>query len=360
MIETRLTRAFGLRHPIVSAPMAGAGGGALAAAVSRAGGLGLIGGGYGDADWIAQEFAAAGNAAVGCGLITWRLLEAPEAERAALLDGVLARAPRALFLSFGDPGSVAPVAAAAGVPVICQVQTMADLRVALAAGAQVIVAQGSEAGGHGGGRGTMAFVPEVVDHVARVAPDVMVLAAGGIADGRGVAAALMLGADGVLMGTRFWASAEGLVAPGLVEAAIAADGDATVRTKTVDVARGYDWPARFDIRVMRSRFTARWGDDLEGLRADAAAREGWLAAMQRGDAQAGSAIAGEAIGLVHDRPGAGEIVDSVMAEAEALLAGQGRRQVMDNGQSAGRLEGEDPQTFGGKMIWRLRRCLTRS
>lgn len=322
MIETRLTRAFGLECPIVSAPMARASGGALAAAVTRAGGLGLIGGGYGEVDWIEAEFAEAGNEAVGAGLITWRLAEHPEA-----LDAVLAHEPRAVFLSFGDPAPYAGAVQAAGAALICQVQTMEDARAAVAAGAQVLVAQGSEAGGHGARRATLTLVPEVADYLAAEAPQVLLLAAGGIADGRGLAAALMLGADGVVMGSRFWASAEALVPDGLVQAAVAADGDATLRTKSVDVARGFDWPERFDIRVVGNGFTDRWDGDLAGLRGDDAARAAWVEAMGRGDASIGNAIAGEAVGLIHDRPSAAEIMARVMAEAEALLNGGWRQDV---------------------------------
>lgn len=322
MIETRLTRAFGLDCPIVLAPMAMAGGGALAAAVSRAGGLGLIGGGYGDVDWIDAEFAAAGTAAVGAGLITWRLSDMPEA-----LPAVLAHQPRALFLSFGDPAPHAAAVHEAGAALICQVQTMADARAAVAAGATVLAAQGSEAGGHGARRATMTLVPEVADFLAAEAPEVMLLAAGGIADGRGLAAALMLGADGVLMGSRFWASAESRVPDGLVQAALAADGDATLRTKSVDVARGFDWPERFDIRVVGNGFTDRWHGDLPGLHADAAARAAWSEAMARGDARIGNAIAGEAVGLIHDRPPAAEIMARVMAEADVMLNGGWKKDV---------------------------------
>ena len=147
MIDTRLTRSFGLTHPIVSAPMAMASGGALAAAVSGAGGLGLIGGGYGDPEWIDQAFRDAGNTSVGCGFITWKLAERPD-----LLARVLERDPAALFLSFGDPRPFASEIDAAGVPLICQVQTLEHARQALEAGARVIVAQGTEAGGHGAAR----------------------------------------------------------------------------------------------------------------------------------------------------------------------------------------------------------------
>src|SRR3954447_17130745 len=97
-LRTRLTDRLGIRYPILSAPMAFAAGGALASAVSAAGGLGLIGGGYGDAAWLEEQFAAAGNQRVGAGFITWSLARAPH-----LLDRVLARAPAAVMLSFGDP-----------------------------------------------------------------------------------------------------------------------------------------------------------------------------------------------------------------------------------------------------------------
>ena len=97
-LRTRLTERFGIEHPILSAPMGFAAGGALAAAVSRAGGLGLIGGGYGDQDWLDAQFAAAGNQQVGCGFITWSLAGQPH-----LLTRALERQPRALMLSFGDP-----------------------------------------------------------------------------------------------------------------------------------------------------------------------------------------------------------------------------------------------------------------
>ena len=162
MIETRLTKAFGLDHPILSAPMALAAGGALARAVTEAGGLGLIGGGYGDADWLEREYRAAGNARVGCGFITWKLAEQPE-----LLGRVLERDPACLFLSFGDPRPFAAEIAAAGVPLICQVQTLEHAREAVEAGAQVMVAQGGEAGGHGANRAVMTLVPEVADYLNR-------------------------------------------------------------------------------------------------------------------------------------------------------------------------------------------------
>ena len=121
-----------------------------------------------------------------------------------LLDQVLAHAPAVLMLSFGDPKPFAPAIHAAGSRLICQVQTIAHTQAALECGADIIVAQGSEAGGHGAARATLTLVPEVADLLARASPTTLLVAAGGIADGRGLAACLMLGADGVLLGSRPW------------------------------------------------------------------------------------------------------------------------------------------------------------
>ena len=155
------TERFDITHPIISAPMAFAAGGRLAAAVTDAGGLGLIGGGYGDAVWLEDEFRAAGNTSVGYGFITWSLARNP-----LLLDQVLKRRPRAIFLSFGDPEPFVPSIKNAGSLLMCQVQTRRDADHALSCGADVIVAQGAEAGGHGERRSTFTLVPEVAELIA--------------------------------------------------------------------------------------------------------------------------------------------------------------------------------------------------
>jgi len=316
-LVTRLTERLGIEHPILSAPMALAGGGALAAAVTRAGGLGLIGGGYGDAAWLETQVAAAGNTRIGCGFITWSL-----AKQQHLLGAVLAHRPAALMLSFGDPTPFAAEIADAGIPLICQCQSLDHVRQALAAGASIIVAQGAEAGGHGHRRATFPFVPEVADLIARESPETLLLAAGGIADGRGLAAALMLGADGVLVGTRFWASREALVHENHQAAAIAASGDETVRSSLPDIARQLDWPKPFDIRVSDNAFIRKWvGRDAElqaAIGEEAAAYRGAFAA---GDTQNAAVIFGEAAGLIADIPPASEIVERMVDEAAALLAG---------------------------------------
>lgn len=200
MIVTALTEMFGLKHPIILAPMDGVSGGHLAAAVSNAGGLGLVGGGYGDPVWLRTELSRAKEATRrpwGIGLITWSI------DR-SVFDLALSYRPDAFMLSFGDPWPYAPAIKAAGCKLICQVQGLEEARLAQEAGADIIVAQGTEGGGHGGGHATLPLVPAVVDAVAPTP----VVAAGGIADGRGLAAALMLGAHGALIGTRFYASPE--------------------------------------------------------------------------------------------------------------------------------------------------------
>lgn len=198
-ISTRLTELLKIKHPILLAPMDVVSDGRLAATVSTAGGFGIIGGGYGDETWLARELDAAGDARVGVGFITWSM-----AKRPRLLDLVLERRPAAVMLSFGEVRPHAQKIKKAGALLICQVQTLEQAKAAVANEADILVAQGAEGGGHGISRSTFPFVPAVVDAV----PHIPVAAAGGIADGRGLAAALMLGADGVLVGTRFYASQE--------------------------------------------------------------------------------------------------------------------------------------------------------
>ena len=135
-------------------------------------------------------------------------------------------------------------------------QSLALAREAIDAGADVIVAQGGEAGGHGGDRATMTLVPEIADLLAATSPETVLVAAGGIADGRGLAAALMLGAEGVLIGSRLLASAEAAMPRGFHDALVAADGDSTVKTHTLDIARGYDWPEGFSGRALNEGSSA--------------------------------------------------------------------------------------------------------
>ncbi len=314
-MKTRLTEMFGLSVPVIQAPMAFLAGGALAAAVSRAGGLGMIGGGYGNADWLSAQFALAGDAPVGCGFIAFALAGEPE-----LLDLALAHGPRAIFLSFADPAPFLPAIRAAGVPVIAQVQSCRDACRVLDLGVEIVVAQGGDAGGHGRSRGTMALVAEVADEISRRGLPSILCAAGGIADGRGLVAALALGAEGVVIGTRFWGALESLVDRRLVASTLARDGDSTVRTRVVDELRGMDWPAGYSGRVLNNDFVARWHADADGLSNSIdEQRERWSAAVTGGDASVVAPFVGEAIGLVHGEQGAEAILRDLEAGARTAL-----------------------------------------
>jgi nitronate monooxygenase len=320
-LETRLTQAFEIRHPIVSAPMALAAGGRLAGAVSKAGGLGLIGGGYGNEDWLDEQFALAEGERVGVGFITWALERSP-----SLLNAVLRRKPAAVMLSFGDPRPFAAEIRSAGARLICQCQTIAHVREAIEAGADAIVAQGSEAGGHGASRGTFTLVPEAADVIAAQAPDTLLLAAGGVADGRGLAAALMLGADGVLVGTRFWASREAVVNPRHHAAIVEANGDDTLRTIVVDIAREITWPPGFTARVRRNAFVERWHGSEDELRRNIETEgPAYRQAFTAGDPERTGVWFGEAAGLVASIEPAAEIVESIASEAAVIVRHRGGR-----------------------------------
>ena len=311
VIETALTRLFGIEHPILLAPMGSAAGGRLAAAVTHAGGLGLVGSGYANADTIRKELAEAGNARVGVGFITWALAGNP-----AALDVALDARPAAVMLSFGDPTPFTGRIRNAGCKLICQVQTLAQAREAAAAGADVIIAQGRDAGGHSGmTRGTMGLVPAVVDAVAPIP----VVAAGGIADGRGVAAALALGAAGVLMGTRFTASRESLWDQRMKAAALAAGGDQTEQTRVFDVVRGAPWPAIYPGRTLRNAFSAQWHGREAALEADQAQQESAYLATAPDDFSTRVVWVGEGVDLVNEVLPAAEIIGRIMAQAAATL-----------------------------------------
>lgn len=314
-LTTRLTGRLGIEHPVLSAPMAFAAGGRLASAVSAAGGFGLIGGGYGDEAWLERAFDAADNQPVGCGFITWALRKQPH-----LLDVALGRGAKAILLSFGDPEAFAGRVKEHGALLLCQVQTLRDADRALDCGADIVIAQGAEAGGHGEKRATFTLVPEVADLIAKRAPDTLLCAAGGIGDGRGLAAALMLGADGVLVGSRLWASEEANVSLRMHEAALAASGDDTIRTQVMDLARELAWPSRYTARVLYNAFVARWhGHEAELMRiADEEAvkyREAWA----NGDPDKSNTFVGEVVGLIDTIEPVRVLIERMVSDAKLRL-----------------------------------------
>ncbi len=315
MLTTKLTTAFGLKYPVISAPMAVASTANLACAVSDAGGLGCIGGGFGDLDWIRSQFSQCNVSHLGCGLITWALDEKPE-----VLDVVLDANPKAVFLSFGNPDKYTQKVKDRGITLICQIQTLKDAKHALDCGADVLVAQGAEAGGHGQERSTFTLVPEVADLIIRSGSNSLLCAAGGIADGRGLAATLMLGADGVVVGSRFWACQEAAVHQNMLHAATQATGDDTIRSCVMDIARQLGWPRRYTARVLKNQFIKRWHGKEESL-AQVWQEESpkWKEAWQAGDVEKSNTFVGESVGLINSIETAESVMQNMVTQARSLL-----------------------------------------
>jgi nitronate monooxygenase len=314
-LRTPFTELFSLTCPIALAPMGGITGGALAAAVSNGGGLGLVGGGYGHPRYLARELGIVADRTDrpwGVGLLNW-------AADVAAVEQALAYHPRAVMLSFGDPGPFLAPIRDAGVMLIMQVTDLEEARQARDAGADVIVAQGTEAGGHGGRRSTLPFVPAVVD----LAAPTPVLAAGGIADGRGIAAALALGAAGALLGTRFLATPEVLIAPSATKAILESSGEDTERGQLTDIARGSPWPSRYSARTRSHSFYDRWRGREDELTPGSAARQdcerAYQEAVARGELPPDPVWAGEAIDLVTEVTPAADLVALLAAQAESVL-----------------------------------------
>lgn len=317
-IDTPLNALLGIRHPILLAPMDVVAGARLTLAVSNAGGFGVLGGGYGEMAWLeceTRKLKQPAPAPFGIGFITWSLARQPE-----LLDIALDARPRAIMLSFGDPKPFAAQIKAAGALLICQVQDEDMAQQALDSGADILVAQGTEAGGHGASRSTIDIVPAIVDLSAGRVP---VIAAGGIADGRGLAAMITLGASGVLLGTRFYASQEADGGEEAKKRICAAKGGSTARGVIFDLSRNNVWPAPFTGRCLVNDHARRWaGRELELLQNIKTVAAEYAAAKAAGDYDVAAVIAGEAVGLIHDIPEAAEIVDRIVSQAEQILFGR--------------------------------------
>jgi nitronate monooxygenase len=171
----------------------------------------------------------------------------------------------------------------------------------------------------------MTLVPEVADLIAATSPATLLCAAGGIADGRGLAAALMLGADGALVGSRLWASHEANVSPRMHAAAVAATGDDTVRSQVMDLARKLDWPQRYTARVLRNAFISRWHGreaDLMAVADEEATK--YRKAWADGDPEGSNTFIGEAAGLIRGIEPAGVIIDRMVREAAQRLSAGAR------------------------------------
>jgi NAD(P)H-dependent flavin oxidoreductase YrpB (nitropropane dioxygenase family) len=315
MLRTRLRELFGIEHPVLLGPMGQATGADLAAAVSNAGGLGMIGCAGRPPEWIAETTRTLREKTDRPFALNLLLFDIDK----AALEAVLHARPPVFSTAWAWPDQdlrdCFSRAHERGARVVHMVSGVPEARRAVEAGADAIVAQGTEGGGHVGLMGTIALVPQVV---AAVAP-VPVIAAGGIATGEGLAAALVLGAEGALIGTRFLATPEAPVAAGFKEAVLTSDGHDTILTEIPDIARGRVWPGAYS-RVVRNRLIETWAGregELRARRSEVGAA--MVAAFKSGDASLAPLFIGQDAGLIDSILPAGELVHQLVADAEAAL-----------------------------------------
>nr|WP_271035794.1 nitronate monooxygenase [Mycolicibacterium hassiacum] len=310
-LSTPWSTGMGLSVPIVNAPMGGAAGAALAAAVTQAGGLGMIGmGSSATAAQLAEELARLPESArpFGIGLVHWVTEREPE-----LLETALAARPDLLAVSFGTDWGWVRRAHEQGIRTATQVADVTAARRAADAGVDVLVARGAEGGGHGEPRmGTLPLLAEVLDAV-----EVPVLAAGGITSGRTLAAVLAAGAAGAWLGTVFTACTEAATPAEVRDQLIEAPGSATVLTRVFDLALRYDWPATIPERVLRNEFVDRYDGCEDDLVPDAVAA--LTAAIAARDYRIAPVNAGQGVGLVRESRPAAEVIDQLCRDAEKLL-----------------------------------------
>ena len=316
MLRTRVCDLLGIEHPVALGGMGSVYSPPLVAAESNAGGFGAMGCHYLDADGVRAGIAAVRERTNKPFALNFLLFDVNE-------DGfAVALASRPAGIAFAWPRPEQDLkpyvvrAHDAGAKVTFMAGGVPEAVRAAEAGADIIIAQGSEGGGHVGWQGSLPLIPMVVDAVAPLP----VLAAGGIADGRGLAAALALGADGVLLGTRFLATEESPLHPNFKQAIVDADGHDTLLSEIPDLAAGRVWPGAMS-RSRRNRFIERWAGREWALRQrQAEALASVQAARKIGDIDEAPLSMGQDAGLIHDIPKAGEIVTRMVAEAEQILS----------------------------------------
>ena len=315
MIRTAVCDLLDIEHPIALGGMGSATSPALVAAVSKAGGLGALGCHYLSPAQINERTAAIRvetNKPFGLNFLTFDTREDSFAAALELRPAVMQFAwarPDQDLKAYSDR------AHDAGSKVTYMAGTVSEAARAAKAGVDIIIAQGTEGGGRVGWMGSMPLIPMVVDAVAPIP----VLAAGGFADGRGLVAALSLGADGILLGTRFLATVESPLHPNFKQAIVDSDGHDTQLSEIPDIAAGLVWPGAMT-RSRRNRFIERWAGRewaLRQCRADAIVR--LRAAREAGDVDEGPLSMGQDAGLIHDIPQAADIVSRIALEAEEIL-----------------------------------------
>lgn len=320
-MRTWLTERFDVRVPVVGAPMAGVGTGELAAAVSRAGALGMLGAGpAATPEKVARECAVArAGGAFGVGLMAWALSEDP-ARGSALVDAVVAAAPALVSVSYGPYADWLAPLQDAGIAVATQVGTLDEARTAEQAGVDVLVARGGEGGGHG--RNDVATLPllqAVLDSVG-----VPVLAAGGIGTARGLAAVLAAGAAGAWVGTAFLTCTEAATSTGARERLLAAGDTDTAYGRVFDVGQRLAWPPEYGGRALRNAFFDRWAGAEDTLATDDAAAAEFAGARSHGDFDIACIYAGQGVGLLVGERSAADVVADLAGAAALLDRAAGR------------------------------------
>jgi enoyl-[acyl-carrier protein] reductase II len=317
MLRTSLCDLLGIEHPIIQAGMGPFGSGAeLAAAVSNAGAIGTLGGAARPVEGLRQQLVALGELTDRPFIVNFTqpwLQQNPEA-----FDVALEAKPAVISLALGDPGELVSKAHDAGVLFVQQVHTVNQANLAAERGVDVIVAQGTEAGGFTGTVAMAALVPQVVDAVGPIP----VVAAGGIADGRGLAAALVLGAQGVNVGTRFLASVEASVAEPWKKAIVDAQSEDAVKVAVWDDIFPKPGGAAFDVvpRALLTAFVEKWQHrPVEAAReAEQIQGEIWTG-IQTERMEEFVPFTGQTAGLIDDIMPAAELVRRMIREAEESL-----------------------------------------
>lgn len=311
MIKSQLCELLGIRYPLFQGGMAWISDGTLAAAVSEAGGLGIIGAGSAPAGWVRQQIQIAKSKTkkpFGLNI----MLMSPHADEIAL---VAAEEQVAVVTTgAGNPGKYMDLWASAGIKVMPVVASVALAKRMERLGAAAVIAEGGESGGHVGELTTMVLVPQICDAV-----NIPVLAAGGIADGRGVAAAMMLGACGVQLGTRFLSAKECSIHPIYKEKLLKANDLCTIVT-----GKRLGHPVRslrtnFARNYAKAEYSTMPDEELEQLAVGAL-----RLAVQEGDIERGCFLAGQCAAMVNQEASAADIVRAVMEGAEPLLKGAGK------------------------------------
>ncbi len=309
-----LEEKFGLAVPVIGAPMANVSGGRLTAAISAAGGLGMLGAGSAvTADWIRTEgaIAAAGGKPWGIGLMAWSVDARPEH-----LEAVLELKPDLVSLSFGNYAPYVGPLQQAGIVVATQAGTVADAREAIDVGVDVIVARGAEAGGHGRNAvGTLPLLQAILDLT-----DLPVLAGGGISSARGLAAVLAAGAVGGWIGTAFLTCIEGLTSEPVAQRVIEADETDTVYGTVFDAASRAGWPDEFGGRALRNAYFDQWEGREQELKADDSGHTDYVEGTKSADTTRASIYAGQGVGAITGRPTAAEVLDGFAGYRDYLKA----------------------------------------